>query len=616
MPTSHEERESFIRDLSKLILNADQSFPLRIEISMKGSDDDRLLALKLYLTKEICSWESRPRSIDVSVQNKLKAEALLLYLKQYGWSFTIDYSRISSHPGAVIAKNVSRKESLEELKAKLNDSCYFRSLHNANFIQDSADVLLEFSNFMDAEEILKNSNTDEFKEKTGTLELDLAKQLPTVCAAGKSMANLENSLDSIAIENPEEFFPSPLLFDDLSGILQKFAIFGELESICMPVKEQVDDCVQLEKTIFIGFSTTTKPKAKVLECLYYLGDLTYEEFLKFSSESIHNIADDVSLKPKPNSIEPKLKLSIVQKKHGSLLARSLSSDFITYSKETPGELIIQPKQRDTELSNQMFNVFFKANNYQETNVYVNNLPVLFHNDDDLWHLFWEQFGFDGINSAKIIKPQFYTRKHTETVGKIGFVFYKDFKMALRAIIMTNNREVYYPGQPPVLVQTSLAIQKKNSSWSSPKYPHCKNASLGSTSRDILGGIPIPFAHRHLGKRASLPAINSSEYSSYTLIGPDPAHGYMCPPFDPFLFNPYYVQMPGYGNDGPQMIPPAALSPSPQSSPRSHLGFPTMGAAYPPPYGYMMQFYPFSPLMPYMGNSKDNGNEGNSPRDTE
>lgn len=614
MPTS-DDRETFVRELSLLIVDADQSFPLRIEISMRGADEDRLLALKLYLTKEICSWESRPRSIDISVQKKQKAEALLLHLKEHGWSFEIDYSELASHPGTVVARNVPSELPLERLKASLNDQCHFLSLLKGNYIADSRDVCLVFSNFMDAEEILRKSKTDAFRDKNGALALEWAKP-QTNRDSRKPFISLENSLDSIAIENTEEFFPAPLLYDELNRILLKFALFGEIETICIPVLEKENDTVQLEKTIFIKFSTSSAAKARTLECLYFLSDLTYEELLKFTSECIHDLVDDVSPNAKPSSVAPKLRLSIVQKKHGSQLARSIASDIISYSKGAQRELVIYRKQRDAELTNQIFNVFFKANNYQETNVYVNNLPILFHNDDDLWHLFWEQFGFDGINSAKIIKPQFYSRKHTETVGKIGFVFYKEFKMALRAIIMTNNREVYYPGQPPVLVQTSFAIQKKNSSWSSPKYLHSKTTSLASNSREFPVGSAIPFTQRSVAKRASLPTINSSEYSNYTLMGPDPVHGYMCPPYDPFMFNPYYVQMPGFGMDSPQMKPPPPLSSSPQSSPRSRLGFPPMNAAYAPPYGYMMQFYSYSPLMPYMGNTMEKNDEGNSPRDTE
>jgi len=80
-----------------------------------------------------------------------------------------------------------------------------------------------------------------------------------------------------------------------------------------------------------------------------------------------------------------------------------------------------------------------------------------------------QFG-NCIKSAKIIKPQFYSKKNDVELGKIGFVFYKDFKMALRAILLTNNKLISFGNFKKVFVQTSFAIQKNNHNHQRPSLP--------------------------------------------------------------------------------------------------------------------------------------------------
>ena len=105
------------------------------------------------------------------------------------------------------------------------------------------------------------------------------------------------------------------------------------------------------------------------------------------------------------------------------------------------------------------NQFSRSLNYQETNIYVNNLPIVFNNDDCTWESFWSQFGI--IKSAKIIKPQFYHEYEDDhKSGKIGFVFYKTFKMAIRAILMTNNKVVNVGHYNPIVIQSSLLFKNQ------------------------------------------------------------------------------------------------------------------------------------------------------------
>lgn len=605
MENSEEHKDEFVKTLSTLILEADQDFPLSVDIVTDSVAEDRLVSLKEYLNKKVCQWEVKPLSVHISIRLRTRAESFLQYLSANEWTYLLDYSQFQTHPGLVSATNVSLKISLQKLILHLNQLCSFLSLLNAEFKGDA--VILTFDNFLDAERILTANDISEFTDdKSKPLLFQKYSGIHENASVSTECAKIasEGLIDAVAIENADEFFPLEMTLEKIQLILEKFKLFGEIDAICLPVQEVSFNAFKIEKTALIGYKSVPSKKAKVLEALYFLGELTYKELLNVTEESIKIFPDHESPAAQEDSQQLRLRLALVQKKHGNQISRSLASDFISYQN---GELVVQRESKGPELSGQLFNRFSKPNNYQETNVYVNNLPILFQNDDDLWHRFWNQFGFDGINSAKIIKPQFYTRKHTETVGKIGFVFYKEFKMALRAIIMTNYKEVYYPGLAPVLIQTSFAIQKKNNSWSSSKYLQNKNGFQMGHPRDIPMNSPIAFSQRQLMKRASLPTLGNTDFSSYALMGPDPGHGYMVPPFDPYLFNPYYVQMPGYGMESSS--PPPSSS-SPLSSPRSQAGGPLLppplGNAFAPPYAYMMPFYPFTPPVQMGGRSASFG----------
>lgn len=173
----------------------------------------------------------------------------------------------------------------------------------------------------------------------------------------------------------------------------------------------------------------------------------------------------------------KLQLSIAQHKHNSNLYQYNPEQFVF----TTGLNFDKTSSIETmspQLHNTVLNKFLKKSNYQETNVYVNNFPILFENDDQLWELFWMQFGSNdspnkGIKSARIIKPQFYSSKNGKDnasinsntlVGKIGFVFYQDFKMALRAILLTNDKSIVKSDDNEdhkISILTSFALQKSS-----------------------------------------------------------------------------------------------------------------------------------------------------------
>lgn len=623
MTGSQDDSEVFVKTLSDLILKSTRDWLIRIEIStLKESGlGDRISALKEYLGNNVCSLGSNPHGFDVRIRLKERSEKVLNHLWEDDWPYSLDYSFLPLHPGRVLANNVSPTVSVEELRQEINKHCDHHSLLGIQFVQGSSSVRLEFDDFIDADRI-ESQNIYSCLASDKNLPITFQKFIsldpiasePTLleatapdssCSSELSTTSTDRQLDSVVIENADELFSTPVSMDNLNTLLLKFSFFGEIDSICFPVTRTSGERFELDKTAFIGFSSSNKSPVKVLECLYFLNDLSSEELFDFTETSID--LSSVLVNPESSATSkshiPRIKLALVQKKHGGQIYRNLMSDYIRLGSRNVPELVPHEAEIDSERTSKLLARFLKPNNYQETNVYVNNLPLLFQNNDHLWSQFWSQFGFDGINSAKIIKPQFYTKKHTETVGKIGFVFYKEFKMALRAIIMTNNKEIQYPGMAPVFIETSFAIQKKNCTWS--KFSQSRSSYPGTSSREISTGLP--YQQRTASKRASLPVLNNSDFSSYVLMGHEPLHSYMVPPFDPFIFNPYYLQMPPYAVETElDDLGTLPSSPSPLSSPRSHPGqsvVPTgMNGAFPPQFGYMMPFYPYPSLYPMGGRS--------------
>ncbi|KAM9934871.1 hypothetical protein OXX80_005546 [Metschnikowia pulcherrima] len=322
----------------------------------------------------------------------------------------------------------------------------------------------------------------------------------------KSISNENGEViyDAIVIENLGQIFSQPISLGLVQEILSKFSLFGPLDAAFLPIESENGAKYKLEKAGFIGFAHENNFSENLLRCFYHLDGLTIKQLFDFTKTDIHEVS--LHGPASTNDLEgPYLKLSLCQQKHSRLLVENGLQAFIAFDHHDKPSVCDLVEQK--EVYERQVKRFSKAVNYQETNVYVNNLAVLFQNDDIAWYKFWNQFGEGGIKSAKIIKPQFYSKRHDDSSGRFGFVFYRDVQMALRAILLTNNKTVKFKDHPGFKIEASFAIQKdthaKHQSqlnFISPWHkPHIFEGSMNRAWPD--------------GQRSSSPAILGGNYQN-------------------------------------------------------------------------------------------------------
>lgn len=543
-PANEDSDLYFIRTLKSLLLKGDCNFPLRVKIE-SGNGSDALASVAGY----------DPSTQEIRFSRKDLADETIPRLIDWGIDFTFDYTGFISHPGNLFIKNLSNDLiDQDELFRFFNGESKYKSLESINVFSGADDdvfAILKFTNYLDVDFLISNLDVthNPFNHNKG-IPLYLNKYISKKERKMKHNDNmgLSDSLNnycSVIVENLSDFLNDhgPNL-DMMRTFLSKFQIFNKIDDIYIPILPNKTGGFDLLKFGFISFETNEHVHVNVLKCLYYLNDLLFDEFMNFTKEDIFDIEDDVCKDFEENSSNvPKLKISIAQHKHNHFLYQFLTNQALGYLN---GELLIN--YLDAAAYNHAINAFSRYINYQETNIYVNNFPIVFENNDALWEKFWLQFG-NNIKSAKIIKPQFYTKKNEVEVGKIGFVFYKDFKMALRAILLTNNKMFNYPVNHKILVQTSFAIQKNNHNGQKHSLP--------------TPYFPVERPQLNFTKRFSLPP--SSDFNYYLsprtptmapLASPSP---YCIPQGSPDFLNYYdsYVVPVGYtyyGEGGSQEAP--------------------------------------------------------------
>lgn len=265
------------------------------------------------------------------------------------------------------------------------------------------------------------------------------------------MTSNSHDYSTIFIENLGQFVNevNPTI-ESIDRVLNKFEIFGEISSAyfpLVPVEEYSEAApdFRLANFGYINFEHSEN-NINSLRALYYLSDLSPSEFFKFSKKDIYDIKDDMlfikeleqedstkvtdsqSLPAEyvdedqfelsdadsgtpgtensqgsastgatsvsnlsginePNDISSvKLQLAIGQHKHNPNLYQYNPEQFaFTTGLNADNSSTIEMMSQ--QLHNKILNTFLKKSNYQETNIYVNNFPVLFDNDDLLWESF-------------------------------------------------------------------------------------------------------------------------------------------------------------------------------------------------------------------------------------
>ncbi|KAF3994144.1 hypothetical protein FT663_00114 [Candidozyma haemuli var. vulneris] len=621
VPQTSENGDSVVAPQNGLPSISKEYFPLKVSVAREGLSPGSLKSLKNELSKNHWRWGQSSASIDVSFSTKAAADAAVAYLLEKKFSVSFDYSKFVSHPGTLFVKNLARASvSQDKLHAFFNDASKYRSVCDVNIISSAssasssslasnssdseASAILKFDNYLDVDYITSNLPLAQNPFHSSLplyVNRYVSKRERAMCpdSAPSSSSSVnsapEDSIlyDTLVIENLGDFFSNRAKIDELRPLVEKFALFGPIDSIYWPMSHGSEDSLSFRKVGFICFAHERNLNQDILRCLYYLRDLTFDEFDKFSEQDIYDIKEDINKPHKfPESSDtPRLKISIAQRKHNHHLYESAES---LYAYNEPGSLkmkVCDPSASDIH-DDTFLSKFMKASNYQETNVYVNNLPILFENNDDLWASFWDQFGVEGVKSAKIIKPQFYSKKSDESLGRIGFVFYEEFKMALRAIILTNNKVVSLGNGPGMAVQASFAIQKHNNSSGSGK----------SASSSLSSGSNYNYYNDGYGKRFSLP-MNDPNFYMHEPRLPNHAASPGASPFVPpdYYYYPYYM---------PMQPPPEPIKKEEENGGHSPKQAPPQmnpnAAPYPNPMGYMYHPYYSMPQVPPQSMGMGNG----------
>lgn len=514
--------DAFVESLNNCLFNRIETpgdvFPLKISVAA----EDRKRAEECLKDYNLTFTDA----LELTFANKDEADRAVRKLLDEGLALTFNYSSFISHPGNLFIKNLSDELiNYDRLFEYFQSNSKYQSLVDINIfnsVEDDVFAILKFQNYLDVDYIIANINVNEnpFNVNDSVplyLNKYISKKERKLKYTDSSVVSENlNKYNTIVIENINDFLNN--YNPDLTLVerfLSKFEIFNKIESIYFPVIQTSDNNFTFLNFGFINFEINDNLNINVLKCLYYLSNLSFEQFMKFSPEDAYNIEQDLcKADHPPSSDKVNLKLSIGQHKHNHYLYQYQTNQFLYLHQQ---KLLV--KYLDLSMHNMLLNSFSRFVNYQETNIYVNNFPIIFENDDRLWEKFWLQFG-DNVKSAKIIKPQFYSRKNEVELGKIGFVFYSDFRMALRAILLTNNKLINFKSFKKILVQTSFAIQKNNHNHQRPSLPtnyHQAHNPLNSyfkrfslpTITDynyyIPQSVPVP---------PTAPTGNSSDYINF------------------------------------------------------------------------------------------------------
>lgn len=588
--TALDQDDSLVETISNLVLRNDAAmpishsndFPLRVRVDLASSlAKESLQQLKSSLSSEGFDWTGDQNRLEFTTSEKSSADRILSHLLENNWKISLDYSQFVSHPGMIFVRGFQRSPTLiEDITEHFSKQTRYNLLSDVTMVSLPEDsngtsevaVVIKYDNHLDANHALGHARgTSVFGPKMVVNRYISKKERAILLndqnAKSHSLATSNEYAmvyDTILVENFNDFVGGSFSLDQFQTFLDKFELFLSIESIFFPTANSESDRLRFKKIGYIRIVQDKDMNLKLLKALYYFNGLTLKQFLEFSEEDIYDLSRDLNVPESHSSLKDAiLRLSIAQRKHNHFLYENSDSKYVGFGTDRR----IQVCESNKSLDSSFIDLFSKTSNYQETNVYVNNFPIIFENNDDLWSEFWNQFGVGRVKSAKIIKPYFYSKKSEGSLGKIGFVFYEDFKMALRAIILTNNKVIKYKNCPSILIQTSFALQKHRS-YSQPSSK-----------------LPYPPLHH------TTPPLN------YYQILEIPRHFNDGPPYitEQFAYHLYMMSMPPYS--------PGAL-PDERPDNENEISFPRLqeeagaqvGTSYPPQYGYYYPFYPYSPQM--------------------
>lgn len=466
----------FIGDINNQIFNHAEGievddFPLVIHTPVDQLVESKCQELGLMINEEV-----------IQCGHKEAGDEIVKYLNELKKEYQLDYSNFISHPGNLFIKPLNRGSDEEQIREYFNNHCKFKSLKEINIFDSSNSedefAILKFSNHLDVDYLLDHLNCSINPFHTNSsiyLNRYLSKKERKLNDQQQNQPlpplSSDYKYNSIILEDLDDFFPNSLTLNTFNEFINKFEIFNPIESIYIPIQSINDQgLISPPKFAFISFINHYKMDENILKILYFLTNLNFEEFMHFEPDQIYSIEEDLNLSEEEPVHPEGLKIAISQHKHNHYLYQIISKNqLFLYNINNQ----VSIGYLNVPIHKSIIAKFSKSSNLQETNVYVNNFAIIFQNNDDLWNKFWIQFG-SNIKSAKIIKLNHNYSKTDDQIRKIGFVFYSSFKMALRAILLTNNKTLINPSNNQIInIQTSFAIQKTTNNR--PKFQ--KNLSL-------------------------------------------------------------------------------------------------------------------------------------------
>ncbi|CAN3355875.1 hypothetical protein DICA3_B15214 [Diutina catenulata] len=476
-PSSPASEDSVVATLTENIHKgpAIDSFPLRIVLANPATAQiTSLVAAKRQLRLSKTGSISGPRYLVRHMQSQLAAASVsfrvdsLVHSVIPGWVYLkhVDYVKLGANSKTPVIFTSDEPDPLG-LFQSLQALVAHRSLYEVRVSHHETVgfAIAKFGCAEDAEMIISKYNrhlqgpwSREGNQHT-THHYTLRREF-TVASYPRTLAPMAtapsdtvgtqaaNDFSVVVLENLARFWPvEDVAPHHLQHLVGKLNTYGDIESAYFPVSADSRICIG-----FVKYRVTSHTHMQVLTLIRQLSGLSWTQYLTKTRGEVEDTLNGIQI-------------NVAQHKHNSLLQETASNFFLNYS-SSAGFTVHYPNPGWVQAS------FWRAHNFQETNVYVVNLPEVFEDNDDRWYEFWSQFG--DINSAKIIKQRASGR------GRIGFVFYKERTMALDAILATNKQLVTIPGHAPVIIHANWANQKRcgndkdtrlqDTTWTGPSIP--------------------------------------------------------------------------------------------------------------------------------------------------
>jgi hypothetical protein len=445
-------------DVISVLNDSIKCHQLELAVDVDGNDLGKIRPL---LTNNLC--------VDGTsiTGEKFAIESLMFRLYDNEIGFTVDYNRFKNdftkNPGLVVfiknfspelvcdvsildAKPVIIHDKENKFFEYLNSNTYFKSLAEIKLfvrLNSPPFCLVKLDNHLDVDFLIKNISLQPNKfNHNENIPLYANRYI------NKPYNNGNFICDTLLLTNLSHFFPPDLPLNKFQHFINLFARLSPVDSIYFPIANGSFSIG------YIKFKKVPNITEIGLKILLAFNGLTWPEISKYKLDEINEFVN----KDHPDVNEDHthgLGVNIAQQKHNHYLLKYANCPYISL----PFTICYPNPWLQVGL-------FAKTTSYQETNIYVINVAQLFHDDDELWCKFWRQFG--DITSAKIINREG-GKNINDSNRQIGFVFYKEFRLAIRAILHTNNKLITIPDMPSFLIQSSFALQKQTYQLQGIKY---------------------------------------------------------------------------------------------------------------------------------------------------